>query len=65
MNTVAKRKISDMLIWAMAASTTVIVALMPVHAFVSTWLGTMIGPLLVWKSWKEILLAAIIPVVVV
>lgn len=64
MNTVAKRKLSDLLIWAMTASTAAIVALMPVHAFASTWLGTMIGPLLVWKSWKEILLAAIIPVVV-
>lgn len=37
---------------------------MPVHAFLSTWLGTSIGPLLVWKSWKEILLALMIPVVV-
>ena len=64
MNTVAKRKLSNGLVWAMTASTGVIVALMPVHAFLSTWLGTMIGPLLVWKSWKEILLAAIIPAVV-
>lgn len=48
----------------MTASTVIVVALMPVHAFVSTWLGTMIGPLLVWKSWKEILLAAIIPLVI-
>lgn len=48
----------------MTATTSVIVALMPIHAFLSTWLGTMIGPLLVWKSWKEILLAAIIPAVV-
>lgn len=64
MNTVAKRKLSDLLIWAMTASSVIVVALMPVHAFVSTWLGTMVGPLLVWKSWKEILLAAIIPAVV-
>jgi hypothetical protein len=63
-NTVAKRKLSNGLIWAMTAVTGVVVALMPVHAFLSTWLGTMLGPLLVWKSWKEILLAAIIPAVV-
>jgi hypothetical protein len=41
-----------------------IVVLLPFHAFISTWGGTEIGPLLVWKSWKEILLAAIIPLVV-
>lgn len=42
-----------------------ILALMPLHAFISTWGGTAIGPLWLWKSWKEILLAIlIIPVVV-
>lgn len=34
----------------------IIVALLPIHAFVSTWGGSSIGPLEVWKSWKEILL---------
>ncbi|HSX27957.1 MAG TPA: O-antigen ligase family protein [Candidatus Saccharimonadales bacterium] len=34
----------------------VILALMPFHAFLSTWGGASIGPLEVWKSWKEILL---------
>ncbi len=48
----------------MTAVVVLIVVVMPVHAFVSTWLGTAIGPLLVWKSWKEILLAGLIPVVV-
>ena len=33
-----------------------IIALMPFHAFISTWGGSTIGPLEVWKSWKEILL---------
>lgn len=33
-----------------------IFALLPLHAFISTWGGTAIGPLLLWKSWKEILL---------
>ena len=62
-NTVVKNKIESVLVGAMAISVVVIVALMPLHAFVSTWLGTSIGPLLVWKSWKEILLALMIPLV--
>ena len=36
-----------------------ILLLMPVHAFFSTWGGTAIGPLWLWKSWKEILLAVV------
>lgn len=42
----------------------VIVGLLPFHAFLSTWGGTTIGPLLVWKSWKEILIALLVPLVV-
>lgn len=41
-----------------------IIVLLPLHAFISTWGGTAIGPLLVWKSWKEILLVALLPLVV-
>lgn len=37
----------------------VILALMPVHALLSTWGGTAIGPLWLWKSWKEILLVVL------
>ncbi|MGH7196887.1 MAG: O-antigen ligase family protein [Candidatus Saccharimonadales bacterium] len=33
-----------------------ILLLLPLHAFLSTWGGTAVGPLLAWKSWKEILL---------
>jgi len=29
---------------------------LPFHAFLSTWYGTLIGPLWLWKSWKEIVL---------
>ncbi len=47
----------------MSLGVVLIVALMPVHAFLSTWLGTSIGPLLVWKSWKELLLVALLPAV--
>ncbi len=34
----------------------VILALLPLHAFLSTWGGTAVGPLELWKSWKELLL---------
>lgn len=30
--------------------------LLPFHGFISTWGGTTIGPLWLWKAWKEILL---------
>lgn len=40
-----------------------ILLLLPFHTFISTWGGTAIGPLLIWKSWKELLLTALIPVV--
>jgi hypothetical protein len=36
-----------------------IVILMPFHAFLSTLLGTALGPLWLWKSWKEILLVGL------
>lgn len=48
----------------MTVAAVLIVVLMPVHAFLSTWGGTAIGPLLLWKSWKEVLLAVLVPVVV-
>ncbi len=31
---------------------------MPLHAFVSTWGGTSVGPLWLWKSWKELVILA-------
>lgn len=37
---------------------------LPFHAFISTWGGTAVGPLLVWKSWKELLLLALVPLVI-
>ncbi len=42
--------------WYILGTLVLIIAILPVHAFISTWGGTTIGPLLVWKSWKEILL---------
>lgn len=42
--------------WYLLGTLTLIIVLLPIHAFISTWGGTAIGPLLFWKSWKEILL---------
>lgn len=41
----------------------VILVLLPFHAFFSTWGGTLFGSLLLWKSWKEIILLLLIPLV--
>lgn len=41
-----------------------ILVLLPIHAFISTWGGTAIGPLEVWKSWKELLLFGMVPFIV-
>lgn len=37
----------------------VVFVLLPLHAFISTWGGTAIGPLWLWKSWKELLLSGL------
>jgi hypothetical protein len=62
-NTVAKRRTESLLVRLMTISAALIVLVMPVHAFLSTWLGTTLGPLLFWKSWKEIVIVALVPVV--
>lgn len=42
-----------------------IFVLMPFHPFLSTWGGTAIGPLELWKSWKELLFVVlVVPVIV-
>lgn len=56
------KRLADALLWIMAAAFLVIVLLLPLHAFISTWGGTAIGPLPVWKSWKEILLLGLLPI---
>lgn len=65
MNHERKNKIAAVLLGIAAWSFVGILALLPVHAFISTWGGTEIGPLVVWKGWKEILLTALLPVVAV
>jgi hypothetical protein len=59
-----KSGVADALLKILAGALILILLVLPVHAFVSTWGGTAIGPLLVWKSWKEILIAALVPLVV-
>ncbi|HEU5186907.1 MAG TPA: O-antigen ligase family protein [Candidatus Saccharimonadales bacterium] len=54
--------LTKILAGVLLAGLAVILLLLPVHAFLSTWGGTAIGPLLVWKSWKELLLAGLLPV---
>lgn len=34
----------------------VILLLIPFHGFITTWLGSSLGGLLIWRAWKEILL---------
>lgn len=51
--------------WYLLGTLALVLVLLPVHAFISTWGGTEIGPLLVWKSWKEILLVPAIVITVI
>lgn len=60
----ARARIDTILLNILTGAFLIIIGLLPFHAFLSTWGGTAIGPLLVWKSWKEILLALLIPLVV-
>lgn len=64
MKNAVKYRITEQLTRLLIISSAAILVLLPVHAFLSTWLGTVIGPLLVWKSWKEIVLALLVPAVV-
>lgn len=47
---------------SLAAGWLLLMLLLPFHAFISTWGGSAIGPLAVWKAWKEITLAALVVV---
>src|SRR5687767_3206143 len=59
------QQMARILLGFMVISLAVIVVLLPFHAFISTWGGTEIGPLLVWKSWKEIVLLLLLPILIV
>lgn len=58
------KQAGDKLIQVISACFFAILALLPFHAFLTTWGGTKIGPLLLWKSWKEILLLLLLPLVI-
>lgn len=42
--------------WGVFGVLGVILVLMPFHAFLSTWAGSVFGGIELWKSWKELLL---------
>jgi hypothetical protein len=52
------------LTYTLLGGLTVVLVLMPFHAFLSTWGGTSIGPLWLWKSWKELVLTGLFVLVV-
>jgi len=45
--------LSAWLQWTIFAGLALVVVYLPFHAFISTWGGSAIGPLEIWKSWKE------------
>ena len=45
--------------WLLGACLLIII-LMPFHGFISTWLGSNFGYLLLFKAWKELLLVSIV-----
>jgi membrane protein implicated in regulation of membrane protease activity len=45
--------------WLLGACLLIII-LMPFHGFISTWLGSSFGYLLLFKAWKELLLVPIV-----
>jgi hypothetical protein len=49
------RTVPGAVLWAGIA----LVAYMPVHALVSTWGGTAIGPLWAWKAWPDVAVVAL------
>lgn len=63
-NLLSQLKAQSLLIRILAVGWLVLMILLPFHAFISTWGGTSIGPLGAWKSWKEILLAGLVLLVI-
>ena len=50
--------------WSVFAGLAMIIVLMPFHAFLSTWAGSVWGNMDFWKAWKELLLVLLsIPLV--
>lgn len=63
-NRIAGRRTERILVGILGAVFALILVLLPVHAFISTWGGAAIGPLEAWKAWKEAALLLCVPLVV-
>lgn len=59
-----RTRLANWILYIFIAALAVILVLLPLHAFISTWGGTAFGPLLIWKSWKEVVLLMLLPLVV-
>lgn len=64
-NLLYQLKKQSLLVQLITVGWLVLIVLLPFHAFISTWGGTAIGPLSVWKSWKEVLLATLVLIVTI
>jgi hypothetical protein len=64
-NLLSQLKKQSVLVQFLAIGWLVLIILLPFHAFISTWGGTTIGPLNLWKAWKEILLSLLVFAVII
>lgn len=60
----AEQQMPQWLTRVLFAGLALVFVLMPLHAFISTWGGSTIGPLWLWKSWKEIVLVGLLCLIV-
>jgi hypothetical protein len=64
-NLLSQLKKQSLLVQILAIGWLALILLLPFHAFISTWGGTTIGPLNLWKAWKEILLSLLVLIVII
>lgn len=64
-NLLSQLKKKPLLVQFLAIGWLALILLLPFHAFISTWGGTSIGPLNLWKAWKEVLLAGLVLLVII
>lgn len=64
-NLLSQLKKQSLLVQILAIGWLALILLLPFHAFISTWGGTTIGPLNLWKAWKEILLSILVLIVII
>lgn len=51
---IINKKLAKILFYILA----LIIILLPFHAFFTTWIGSVLGNILFWRAWKELLLVA-------